>query len=132
MTLTTLSQRQTARLRLPVFVVALWLALATALLSSLIPGGLPRTTALGSAFHPSTTAVALQPTRAQPRVTDETMRRDDGPASGQGGGIAVTRTPPSVTVPTIPQTDNALLAPAAPILTFHAVVDGSPRAPPLN
>ena len=59
------------RQRLPLKFASIWLALVTALLSSLMFGGVPRTTALGSAFNPATTAVALQPSRAQPRIVAE-------------------------------------------------------------
>jgi hypothetical protein len=42
------------------FVVTLWLALATALLCAIWPAGLPLTKTIGSAFSPSTTIVALR------------------------------------------------------------------------
>lgn len=119
------------RLQLPLHVASLWLALATALLSSLMFGGVPRTTAYGSAFNPATTAVALQPGRAQPRIVAEIIRRDDGPASGQGGIAAIAQPPivpaaPSPTLSLVPQPlTAALLLPPAPVL------DGSPRGPPL-
>jgi len=75
--------------RRPLRLLALTLALAIALLSSLLSFGLPRTTALGSAFNPSTTAVALQPTRSQVRQVVQAPRRDDGPASGHSVAIAI-------------------------------------------
>lgn len=119
------------RLKLPVYVASLWLALATALLSSLMPGGLPRTTAYGSAFNPATTAVALQPSRAQPRIVVETVRRDDEPASGQGDAVALTPQPavPAVSARTLPPDFPPLTA--APALPTLPVLDGSPRGPPL-
>ncbi|MCW4460285.1 hypothetical protein OK349_01080 [Sphingomonas sp. BT-65] len=121
-----------AQLKLPLYVASLWLALATALLSSLIPAGLPRTTVLGSAFNPATTAVALQPTRAQPRILAENVRRDDNPASGQGGAIQILSIPalPAVRPDAIAAVPKPATV-ASPIVS-HAVVDGSPRGPPLT
>ncbi len=131
MTVTTAPPRTTAQLRLPVFVAALWVALATALLSSLIPGGLPRTTHVGSAFHPSTSSVVLQPNRAQPRVATETVRRDDGQTNGQGD-IALASGVVEYPAPLISQPETMPLVRRAPSPTLHAVFDGSPRGPPLN
>lgn len=122
----------TAQLKLPLYVATLWLALATALLSSLMPGGLPRTTALGSAFNPATTAVALQPTRAQPRMLVEGVRRGDDPASGQGDTIRAAS-------PSVQLAGHPAVAADAPKPSAAAVptgrqpdMDGSPRGPPLS
>jgi hypothetical protein len=63
------------------FVAAVWTALAIALLCALLPAGLPLTKFIGSAFNPSTTAVALNP--GSPRVgVKPVVRRNDngGPA----------------------------------------------------
>lgn len=120
------------RLELPLYVASIWLALVTALLSSLMFGGVPRTTALGSAFNPATTTVALQPSRAQPRIVAESVRRDDEPASGQGDAIA------AAPVLVVPATPSYGLPPppkpltAAPALSSLPVLDGSPRGPPLS
>src|SRR5690606_13699904 len=73
----------------PLRLVSVWLALAVALLSSLMSEGLPRSTAVGSAFNPATTAVALQPNRAQPRLLVDQLRRDDDRANGQGSEISL-------------------------------------------
>ena len=119
----------TAQLKLPLYVASLWLALATALLSSLVPGGLPRTTVFGSAFNPATTAVALQPTRAQPRILIDTVRRDDDPASGQGDTIqaATLSVPPAAQPAALADAPKpAAVSPIEP----HAGLDGSPRGPP--
>lgn len=119
------------RRRAPLRVASLWLALVTALLSSLMFGGVPRTTALGSAFNPATTAVALQPSRTQPRIIAETVRRDDGPASGQGDAAAIAPSPiaPAAPLPALslasPPLTTAQMLPSVPVL------DGSPRGPPL-
>ncbi|WP_343518421.1 hypothetical protein [Sphingomonas sp.] len=119
------------QLRLPLHVASLWLALAVALLSSLMPGGPPRTIAVGSAFNPATTAVALQP-RAQPRVVIESPRRDDDPASGQGGAAQIL----SRSILPAPRPDAIAAVPkpaavASPVRA-RAVLDGSPRGPPLT
>ncbi|WP_447724401.1 hypothetical protein [Sphingomonas koreensis] len=118
------------RLQLPLYIASLWLALATALLSSLMPAGLPRSTALGSAFNPATTAVALQPSRAQPRVVIENVRRDDEPASGQGDGTAIASLPavPDLPVRTLPIVPEPPAIAAS--LSSPPVLDGSPRGPP--
>ena len=120
----------TAQLKLPLYVASLWLALATALLSSLMPGGLPRSTAFGSAFNPATTAVALQPTRAQPRVLVESVRRDDDPASGRGDAIRAATLSVQPALPPAAIADAPKPSAALPIAQ-HAVLDGSPRGPPL-
>ena len=120
------------RLQLPLYIASLWLALATALLSSLMPVGMPRTTALGSAFNPATTAVALQPSRAQPRVVLESGRLDDEPVSGAGTSVAVMPVP--VVAParelSLPPAPKPLTA--APALPLPPDLDGSPRGPPLS
>ncbi|WP_423602528.1 hypothetical protein [Sphingomonas sp. MS122] len=118
-------------MKLPLHVASLWLALAVALLSSLMPSGLPRTIAVGSAFNPATTAVALQP-RTQARVVAETVRRDDDPASGQGGAAQILSQP----ILTAPRPDVIAAVPkpaavASPV-GARAVLDGSPRGPPLT
>ena len=122
----------TMRLPLPLYIASLWLALATALLSSLMPVGMPRTTTLGSAFNPATTAVALQPSRAQPRIVAEAVRSDDEPASGQGDALALAPLPivPAALDYGLPVPSNPLAA--APVLPLPPVLDGSPRGPPLS
>ncbi len=118
--------------RLPLRFASVWLALITGLLSSLMFGGVPRTTAHGSAFNPATTAVALQPSRAQPRVLAEGVRRDDEPSSGQGDAIALA---PLSVPPVAPE--YGLSPPPKPLtwalaLPSSPVLDGSPRGPPLS
>jgi hypothetical protein len=117
---------------MPLRVASVWLALAVALLSSLMASGLPRTTSFGSAFNPATTAVALQPNRAQPRVLVEQVRRDDDPARGQGttvpvptGGLQPAVRSPAAAVSPKPAAAVRLVAP-------HDGLDGSPRGPPLT
>ena len=119
------------RLKLPLHVASLWLALAVALLSSLMPGGPPRTIAVGSAFNPATTAVALQP-RAQPRVVVENVRRDDDPEGGQGGATQILSRP--VLPAARPDVIAAVPKPAAMAspVSARVVLDGSPRGPPLT
>ena len=119
------------RLRLPLYVASLWLALTTALLSSLMIAGLPRTTAYGSAFNPATTSVVLQPSRAQPRIVAEIVRRDDEPSSGQGDAVAVAPLPVAPAAsPHAPLLAQRPLA-AIPLPPSKPVLDGSPRGPPL-
>lgn len=112
------------------FVVIVWLALVTTLLSSVLPGGLPRTTAVGSAFDPSTTAVALRPNIVHPKVVLETGRPDDDRASGQG--IAIARTAPVALLMTSlgPMRVSTQLRDAG--ATSYAIFDGTPRGPPLT
>lgn len=116
----------------PLRLAAIWLALAVALLSSVMSSGLPRTTAFGSAFNPATTAVALQPSRATPRVQLEQVRRDDDLAGGRNAVIAL---PISFLQPAARATDPAMVAMAA--AAAHptappAGLAGTPRGPPLT
>ncbi|HVI98551.1 MAG TPA: hypothetical protein VM657_05730 [Sphingomonas sp.] len=59
--------------RRPFFAAGLWLALVTAALSALIPGGLPRSAATGSAFSPATSIEALR--AGSPSVRHGARRR---------------------------------------------------------
>ncbi len=120
------SPRNTRRVR----GVALWIALLVALASSLLSGGIPRTTALGSAFNPATTSVALKPIRPAPRIMADAPRRDDGPAAG-ASDIAIVAPSVAPTAPTAPTRLIASEHVPAPFLHPHAVLDGSPRGPPL-
>lgn len=108
---------------------SIWLALAVALLSSVLSGGLPRTTALGSAFNPATTAVALQPTRTQPRVMAEQLRRDDDPA-GERSFVPSVRS--SLQPDLRPAVATEAPKPVARPLPIepHDGLTGSPRGPP--
>lgn len=115
---------------MPLRAASVWLALAVALLSSLLSSGLPRTTTLGSAFNPATTAVALQPSRPQPRMLADQLRRDDDPAGGQGA--TVSQLP--ATVPPAVRSFGGARAPA-PASALRPVappsgLNGSPRGPP--
>ena len=107
----------------------MWVALAVALLSSLMSEGLPRTTAFGSAFNPATTAVALQPSRAQPRSVVEQSRRDDDPKGGQGAAIAAqfaTAQPAAHFLASAAFPKPAATRPIVP----PAGLNGNPRGPP--
>lgn len=115
----------------PVRDAALWLALLVALTSSLLSNGLPRTTALGSAFNPATTSVVLKPIRPAPRVTAEAPRRDDGPAAGTRDALIVARAFEPAPQPLAIPAPATALASALP-LRPHSVLDGSPRGPPLS
>lgn len=110
----------------------LWLALFIALLSSLLPGGLPRTTMLGSAFNPATTAVALQPSRAQPRILIEQIRRDDDPGGGAGSVLPLAMPGPRyLIVGSIPGSAHLPVS-DVPALSAGIPSDANPRAPPLS
>lgn len=67
--------------------IVLWAALAIALLSSVMTGGLPRSTSHGSAFNPATTAVALKPTRIALRDSPNVVRLDDVPDPLREGAV---------------------------------------------
>src|SRR3546814_12730380 len=60
-----------------VFISALWVALTTAILCAILPAGLPLTKAVGSAFSPSTTIVALRATAEQGRDTERHFVNSD-------------------------------------------------------
>jgi len=60
-----------------VFISALWVALTTAILCAILPAGLPLTKAVGSAFSPSTTIVALRATAEQVRDTERHFVKGD-------------------------------------------------------
>lgn len=132
MTRSTRQTAATAPAPLPLRGVPVWLALAVALLSSLMTGGLPRTTAYGSAFNPATTAVALQPSRTPPRVLIQRQHGNDDPVPV--GGAA--------TLPaSVPMRHAAFVGkrgePTGHIRFAHPIVprigfDGAPRAPPLT
>lgn len=115
---------------MPLRAVSLWLALAVALLSSVMTSGLPRSTVLGSAFNPATTAVALQPTRTLPRVLPEHVRHDDGPASGQGGAISLDLNPVQPVMRPVAAAEAPKPAAAARPIAPHTGLDGTPRGPP--
>ncbi|MFL9842693.1 hypothetical protein ABS767_17110 [Sphingomonas sp. ST-64] len=108
---------------------ALWLALLVALASSLLSGGMPRTTALGSAFNPATTSVVLKPIRPAPRVTAEVVRRDDGPAAGSDTTAAMGLAP-ARTEAVRPAHMRVAARASTPSLHPHAVLPGTPRGPP--
>src|SRR3546814_6985580 len=55
----------------------LWVALTTAILCAILPAGLPLTKAVGSAFSPSTTIVALRATAEQVRDTERHFVKGD-------------------------------------------------------
>lgn len=66
------------------FLLSLWMSLATAIVCAVVPAGLPQTRLTGSAFDPSTTIVAL---RSRPPATIKApeLREDDGVGVGDGG-----------------------------------------------
>jgi hypothetical protein len=114
------------------FLAVLWLTIATALLCAILPTGLPHSQALGSAFSPATTNVAL---RGQEPRAGTALRRlasdpDDGPAASPPAALPATR----------PEADARLSAPHAraafPAFERRVFLDrpeigpSRPRAPP--
>lgn len=59
------------------FAAALWLSLTMALLSALLPMGLPSSQTIGSAFNPATTAVALRTSSDEQVSVAAAIREDD-------------------------------------------------------
>lgn len=121
----------------PLFIVTLWITLATAMLCALWPAGLPATTAIGSAFSPATTAVALRGRAEQVRPPVKRVLKAEPQASHihlkaaqQQPAISI-RLPSLVGAPIAKPGDTVFpiepaFAPAlAPAKAFHA------RGPPL-
>ena len=116
------------------FVLALWVAMLTAVVSAIAPSGLPSTRTVGSAFDPSTTAVVLK-ARSPLRAMVVLERRGDDRADlprlpGDGATPALLAVTPGFIVP-------ALFAVAtwAPVAIDHPRASQlryiiQPRAPP--
>jgi hypothetical protein len=69
--------------------VMLWLTIAVALWSALVPLGPPASRAIGSAFSPATTAVALKARASQPvEMKIKALTPDLGSAAGDAITIA--------------------------------------------
>ncbi|UZK67175.1 hypothetical protein [Sphingomonas sp. M1-B02] len=81
--------------QLKLFVASLWLTLATAVFCAVVPAGLPHTAPLGSAFNPSTSAVALHPSDRL-RVQLERADRKEPVAKSAGAGVAIAAAAPMV------------------------------------
>jgi hypothetical protein len=119
------------------FVPALWVALMTVLLCAILPAGLPLTKTIGSAFSPSTTAVALKGSSEQLRgAMKRVVKGDPAPVPD------LTQPPahqPFVTpgIPAVPQRPPAQKAsPPLPRDPTPALPDGAaglpyPRGPPI-
>jgi hypothetical protein len=119
------------------FVPALWVALMTVLLCAILPAGLPLTKTIGSAFSPSTTAVALKGSSEQLRgAMKRVVKGDPAPATD------LTQAPahqPFVApgIPAVPQRQPAQKAsPPLPLDPTPALPDGAtglpyPRGPPI-
>ncbi|RZJ74886.1 MAG: hypothetical protein EON88_37230 [Brevundimonas sp.] len=93
------------------FVLSLWMSLATAVVCAVVPSGLPSTRSVGSAFDPSTTIVALR-TRPPVAIKAAVARFGDGigvggNGGGDGGAPVVTAAAP------LPVVLAVLVAPAA-------------------
>lgn len=120
------------RQTVPVRVASIWLALLVALLSSLLPGGLPSSTSFGSAFNPSTTVVALQPSRATTHMLVEQVRRDDDPAPGEPAAIFLSQASVQPVVRPAVAVDAPKPAAAPRPIAPHVGLGGTPRGPPLT
>ncbi|MEG3152736.1 hypothetical protein U1769_22845 [Sphingomonas sp. ZT3P38] len=117
------------------FLAVVWAALLTALLSALLPVGLPHSTAVGSAFNPATTSVALKVGTHRPLITAETLTNGDDEA---GSDIVVplpaTSFLPAPDVAGLPPRISAAPLPpdrsATPSLSGRIVSAAYPRGPP--
>jgi hypothetical protein len=119
------------------FVPALWVALMTVLLCAILPAGLPLTKTVGSAFSPSTTAVALKGSSEQLRgAMKRIVKGDPAPATDltqpPAHQLFVTRGIPAVPQrrpvlngrPPLPQNSTPALPDAIAGLPY-------PRGPPI-
>jgi len=117
------------------FLAVVWAALLTALLSALLPVGLPHSTTVGSAFNPATTSVALKAGTHRPLITSESVASGDE-ESGSGVFAPLTSTPllPHDIAGLQPRTATAPLPPdvsAASLLPGRVLSAAYPRGPPL-
>jgi hypothetical protein len=118
------------------FIVALLLALASALVPAVLTSGLPSTRATGSAFDPATSIVALRG-RMQTLVHAEAVLQDPG-----AGKARPTGDPHPLTFITIAHADAARAAfgpdratsypDATPRRLARHTTQAQPRAPPLS
>lgn len=119
------------------FLVVVWAALLTALLSALLPVGLPHSTAVGSAFNPATTSVALKAGTYRTVVAAESVATGDDDA---GTGFVTPRMAMSLLqapdvaelsrrVPATPLPPDISTASPLPRRIFS---DAFPRGPPLR
>ncbi|CAN5849005.1 hypothetical protein BH11PSE6_BH11PSE6_12020 [soil metagenome] len=118
------------------FLAVVWAALLTALLSALLPVGLPHSTTVGSAFNPATTSVALKAGTHRPLITAESVASGDE-ESGSRVFAPLTSTPllPAHDIAGLePRTATAPLPPdvsAASLLPGKVLSAAYPRGPPL-
>lgn len=122
--------------RLRLFAASLWVSLATAILCAVIPVGQPLSTALGSAFNPSTTAVALHSGSGQTRVTPKRFERDDTDTSkpglvAPGARPVLPANAPEAVPPSAPAPAPAWIASAPRIARAASLGIAWPRGPPL-
>jgi hypothetical protein len=119
------------------FVPALWVALMTVLLCAILPAGLPLTKTIGSAFSPSTTAVALKGSSEQLRgAMKRVVKGDPAPVPDltQPPAHPLFVTPGIPAVPQRPPAQKA--SPPLPRDPTPALPDGAaglpyPRGPPI-
>lgn len=102
---------------------AMWLALATAILCAVLPTGLPLSTMLGSAFNPSTTAVAL---RARSEILQPRQHIEDGDRTAPAARVAGPFLPDEVLIAT---SVFAFAVLAAKLLSLSAIFAPLPNQP---
>lgn len=107
----------------------LWLTIAVALWSALVPLGPPASRAIGSAFSPATMTVALKARASQPiEVKIKALAPDLGGAAGDAVAIAAF----SLFVARIALSDHALWPiVSVPIHPFDPASFRRARAPPV-
>lgn len=109
--------------QLRLFAASLWLSLVTAVFCAVLPVGAPLTTALGSAFNPSTTQVALGASSSGLRTAVDPA--DDDGSGQKGAHVVAPDALPPVQMAGIP----VPLATADGVPSPFGVVGAPPRAP---
>jgi hypothetical protein len=110
-------------------VLLLWLTIAVALLSALVPQGLPASRVIGSAFSPATTGVALKARASQPIVMKVRVLKPEQGGSA-GDAIAIMAFCPSVSgIVLLDDGPRALVSIAAQL--FDLASFRHARAPPV-
>lgn len=117
----------------PVFASLVLAAIVTALLCALLPGGLPSTTSVGSAFSPWTTSVSLKAPPSVRAVTKRVIKSGD--ADPIADATAAADTPAlaalAAAIPGIVEAAGAAgPAPQVANLPSPALLVAYPRGPP--
>ena len=109
-------------------IVALFIALASALL----PGAVPASQMVGSAFNPATTQVALNRDENEQASVYAPQERRQRPALTGGGDVAALLPPPPLALLGQPYALTAIFPSDQPQASRHTFVraGSGPRAPP--